>query len=303
MKQTDISILITNYNHSKFITECLDAVFAQSAQAKEVIVIDDASTDGSLSAIGEYRKKQPSVILLRNSTNLGPAKTMNKAIQAATGKYIVLAAADDQVLPGFFEKASAALDQYPEAGICCSTPSMFYDAKPYRYWQTPISYKKNSFFIPPDRIGSYYRHTPLWIPTHASLYRRDLVIQYGALDEELKHICDWYLNCRIALTHGILFIPETFGAFRVSPQSYGATWNRSYRKKIPVYNRLFKKIEQEPKEFQKAFRNSGVLGLITADVLAYLLLRVRFWKYFPSSFYRKALNLLRKISPKKLLAP
>jgi glycosyltransferase involved in cell wall biosynthesis len=296
MKKADISILITNYNHSEFLIECLDAVFSQSVLPKEVIVIDDASTDHSIALIREYQRKRSDLILLQNPTNQGPAKTMNTAIAHASSKYVVLAAADDQVLPGFFEESSQYLDLHPEIGICCSEPSFFEDIKPYSFSSMKICHAKEPSVFSSEQIQKQYLHGPLWIPTHASLYRRDLLLKYGCLQDSLKHLCDWYLNCKIAALHGIAYIPRSFGAFRVSRNSYSASWNRSYQKKITLYKELFLLLAKEPPAFQKIFCKSGMLGLISSDVLFYGLLRPYLWKYLPFAFYRKTRNFLRKVA-------
>lgn len=294
MKVVDISVLVTNYNHAQFLGECLQAILSQSVAAKEIIVIDDASTDNSISIIKEFQKKYPSVILLQSPKNQGPARAMNQAIQAATGEYVVLAAADDKLLPGFFEKAIQAFETYPNAGICCSEPTFFDATNPLKSWRVPISFEKNPAFFSATSISKQLLLSPLWFPTHASLYRRSLLLQYSGLNDGLKHICDWYLNCKIALTHGIIYVPESFGAFRLSTQSYGSRWNRSYRKKMEVYRVLFSLISQETSQYQTAFRQAGALGLISADVLAYVFFRPSLWGYLPFSLFRKTANFFRK---------
>ncbi|MBS0624627.1 MAG: glycosyltransferase family 2 protein [Verrucomicrobia bacterium] len=294
-KSVDVSVLVTNYNHLQYLPECLEAIYNQSTKPVEVIVIDDASTDGSVEWIREYQKTQPGLVLLQNEANQGPAKTMNTAIRAARGKYVVLAAADDRVLPGIFEKGAAALDRHKEVGICCSEPTFFHDQKPYRFFRKSICREKTEVLMPAEKIADIYFKTPLWIPTHASLYRKELLLEYGCLDGALKHLCDWYLNCKIALLHGIVFIPESFGAFRLSAQSYGSTWNRSYRKKIELYKHLFAKLAQEAPSYRKCFLKSGVLGLVSADILIYLLRKPSLWRYFLRAFCRKTMNCLRKL--------
>ncbi|MBF8262510.1 MAG: glycosyltransferase [Parachlamydiales bacterium] len=295
MKQVDISVLITNFNHASFLPECLDAIFSQSVAPKEVILIDDASTDESIPFILEYQKRHPELTLIQNATNQGPANAMNTCITHATGKYIFLCAADDQVLPNSFELGAHYLDLYPEAGICCSIPTMFTNEKPYHFKRVSICHQKQATLIPSDSIKKQFLLTSLWIPTHASLYRRDLVVKYGCLNEGLKHLCDWYLNCKIALLHGIVYVPQSFGAFRVSTQSYSAKWNRLYLKKNMIYRCLFELLSQESASFQKIFSRSGVLGLISSDVFFHLLFQISLWKYIPSAFYRKTCNFFRKI--------
>jgi hypothetical protein len=220
---------------------------------------------------------------------------MNTALAYATNKYVILAAADDQVLSGFFETSAQYLDLHPEIGICCSEPSFFENNKPYLYQRMKISNEKQPATLSAETVRKQYLHGPLWIPTHASLYRRDLLLKYGGLQDSLKHLCDWYLNCKIAALHGIGYIPTSFGAFRVSRTSYSAQWNRSYQKKIALYKQLFSMISQETPEFQKIFCKSGMLGLISSDVLLYGLFRPYLWKYLPRAFYRKTRNCFRKI--------
>jgi len=295
MKRVNISVLITSYNHAHFLSECLDAVFNQSVLPLEVIVIDDASTDQSVDLIHEYQKSHPELILLKNETNQGPAIAMNRAIHHAKGKYIALAASDDQVLPRFFELGASYLDANPEVGICCSNSSMFKNIKPYFFWEFKVSHENHPTFISPIDMKNRILFTSLWIPTNASLYRRDLVLKYGCLDDSLKHLCDWFLNYKIALNHGILYVPHSFGACRLLPQSYGAKWSRSYWRKIEIYQKLFKVLSQEPASFQENFCQAGLLGLISADVLLYLFSHFSLWKYLPRAFYRKTFNLFRKI--------
>lgn len=301
MQQFDVSVLITNYNHSAFLRECLDAVFAQSVSPREVLVIDDASTDNSIALLESYQKKEPRLTVIRNLKNCGPAQAMNRLIQLAKGRYLMLAAADDMLLPGCIEQGALHLEAHPDAGLCCSPTLMFHNHKPYSFVKIPISKLEISHKIDAQKMPSAVLHTRLWIPTNAAMYRRDLVLKYGCLDERLRHLCDWYLNFRIILNHGLVYVPHSFGAFRLLPTSYGAQWNRSFRKKIELYDSLFAILSEEAPDFRAAFRRSGALGLISADVLVYLLRKPSLWKFLPQAFYRKMCNFLRKLS--QSLAP
>ena len=128
------SILVTNYNHGIYLRQCIQAIYSQSIPPLETILVDDASTDNSKEIIHELQKEYPTLRLILNETNIGPANAMNKAILAARGEYIVLAAADDYLLPGLIEEGTKLLDSYPDAAICCSKPSMFHVDKPDSIW-------------------------------------------------------------------------------------------------------------------------------------------------------------------------
>ena len=292
MKVSDTTVLIPNYNHARYLPESLGAIFSQSAIPKEVIVIDDASTDDSVSVIEKYQKCNPQLKLIKNEINQGPVKALNLGLKVATGKYLAFCSADDQVLPGFFEVGSECLDRFPEAGICSSDPSFFRGLK---YTIFSISSYKTPTRIEVDAMEKLFLNTRFWIPSHASLFRKDFVIECGGFEETLHHLADWYLNIKIALRHGVVYAPTSFGAFRLSDQSYGAIWNRSYRKKIAIYSRLTALLSDESEEFRRRFRKSGVLGQISSDFLLYLLFHFSLWKFLPYAFFRKTCNFFRKI--------
>lgn len=293
--EADVTVLMPNYNHAHFLPESLGAIFSQSHIPKEVLIIDDASRDESISVIQQLQKLYPQIRLIQNTLNRGPVISLNIGLQQAQGKYLAFCAADDLVLQGFFEEGAKWLDRYPNAGICCSNPSFFKNEKPYRFKKMVLSRQSNVKEIEPNRIESQFLFSPLWIPSHASLFRKEFVMQCGGFPENLHHISDWYLNIKIAINHGIIHVPTSFGAFRTSSLSYGAIFNRSYRKKASIYRELFKLLSLDPKEVRRMFRRSGALGQISGDVLLYLLLHFRLWPYIPFAFYRKVCNLLRKI--------
>ena len=87
METTQISIVIPNFNGIKFIKECLNSVKNQKISYYEVIIIDNASTDGSV----EYLKHNyPEFILIENKENLGFAAAVNQGIKLSNGEYIFL---------------------------------------------------------------------------------------------------------------------------------------------------------------------------------------------------------------------
>lgn len=83
-----LSVILPNYNHSALLTTACDAIFAQSVQPLEVIIIDDASTDLSLKVITSLQAKYSSIKLIQNQKNVGPVLTINRGIKEAKGTYL-----------------------------------------------------------------------------------------------------------------------------------------------------------------------------------------------------------------------
>lgn len=94
-----ISVIIPSYNVEDYISSCLDSVLNQSYKNIEIICVDDCSSDGTLSILESYVKKNPSIILLRNSSNKGAPYSRNLGMAQAKGEYIQFFDADDLLLP------------------------------------------------------------------------------------------------------------------------------------------------------------------------------------------------------------
>lgn len=94
-----LSVIIVSYNTKELTLKCIKSVLKEKMDL-EVIVVDNASTDGSVDAIEKIKE----VKLLKNSQNSGFAKANNQGIKIACGKYVLLLNSDAQVTPGSLKK-------------------------------------------------------------------------------------------------------------------------------------------------------------------------------------------------------
>lgn len=109
-----LSVIIVNYNVKYFLEQCLCSVFRATQHIDtEVLVVDNHSTDGSL----EYLEPRfPNVKFFSNTTNEGYAVANNRALAAASGKYILFLNPDTIIPEDAFEKCISFLEQHPQAG-------------------------------------------------------------------------------------------------------------------------------------------------------------------------------------------
>jgi glycosyltransferase involved in cell wall biosynthesis/cell division protein FtsL len=100
-----VSVIIPNYNYAKYLKKRIDSILTQTYPVFEIIILDDCSTDDSLSVIEEYIKIFPLQIkLIKNNVNSGNVfKQWEKGIEAAKGDYIWIAETDDLSEPTFLE--------------------------------------------------------------------------------------------------------------------------------------------------------------------------------------------------------
>lgn len=90
-----LSVIIPNYNNERFLQKCLDSVLAQTYSPKEIIVIDDVSTDNSREIIRSYEMKDPRIIGIYLERNGGVSHARNVGLKAATSEYVTTLDADD----------------------------------------------------------------------------------------------------------------------------------------------------------------------------------------------------------------
>lgn len=110
-----ISVVIVSWNAKSYLLQCLESVLRQVPPDQlEVIVVDNASSDGSPDAV---RDNYPSVNLICNSGNDGFAKGNNIGISRSTGDYLFLINSDVVVSEGCFEKLIQHMDEHPQVGM------------------------------------------------------------------------------------------------------------------------------------------------------------------------------------------
>lgn len=99
-----VSIITPNYNGVNYLGQAIESVINQTWADWEMIIIDDCSTDQSVSLIEHYRMKEPRIKLLFSQKNAGPANARNIGIYHARGQYIAFLDSDDIWLPQKLEK-------------------------------------------------------------------------------------------------------------------------------------------------------------------------------------------------------
>src|ERR1700687_4689610 len=115
-----ISVVIPNFNHAERLPRSLRAMLRQVPAPDEIIVVDDASTDGSIGVIETFQRDYETIRLVRHASNRGAPAALNTGLAAAKGEFVYFGAADDFVLPDFFSAALAALKAFPDAAYFCA---------------------------------------------------------------------------------------------------------------------------------------------------------------------------------------
>ncbi len=111
----DLSVIIVTWNGKEHVERCLEALrIYLSSDGVEIIVVDNASRDGTLETI---ERRYPTVVLIRNETNVGFARANNIGMMKASGKYLALINSDVRVLPNCLEELVAFMERNPDIGL------------------------------------------------------------------------------------------------------------------------------------------------------------------------------------------
>lgn len=218
----DISVVIVGWNAKHYLELCLDSLAkAPPRRAMEVLVVDNASTDGSAEMI---EAKFPWVKLIKSGENLGFAKGNNVAIRQCQGRYIALVNPDVIVFPGCLDALADFLDQNPKVGNVgprVFNPDMSMQSTCRRFptlWNnfcttsrlellfkgSPFFAGEHMFYFPHDRtlavdviVGCF------------NMVRRETFEKVGLLDEGLFMYGDDVDWCRRARNAGweVMFFP------------------------------------------------------------------------------------------------
>ncbi|MBS1701690.1 MAG: glycosyltransferase [Armatimonadetes bacterium] len=202
-----VSILLTCYNHKKFIPVALDSIRAQTFTDYEIIALDDGSTDGTR----EWLADQTGIRVVFNEQNLGTYGTLNKGLDYATGEYIAVFNDDDVWMPTKLEKQVALLDSNPKVGLV-HTEGEFIDGEGNIMEGEPLGFKFPRFETGDILLDLVYENKVI---ASAALFRRSIVDEIGGFNEFYFGSGDWEMWFRIAERYDVGCVNEKLSQYRV----------------------------------------------------------------------------------------
>jgi glycosyltransferase involved in cell wall biosynthesis len=183
-----VTVICLCYNQGAFVEEALFSVINQTYQVLELIVVDDASSDHSISVIQEFIKKHPHIQFISNEQNLGNCRAFNKALAYARGKYIIDLAADDVLLDTRIEKQVNVFEKLEASYGVIFTNAIYINEES----------QVVSYHYPVDRQGHTRRQVPAgdvyeavlrqyFICTPTMMMRKSVLDELGGYDENLSY--------------------------------------------------------------------------------------------------------------------
>ena len=214
--QPRIAVVTPCYNSERFVTATVASVAAQTVPAAH-IVVDDGSTDRSLSVLRELETRHPGLCVIEQS-NAGVAAARKAGYRAAgDAEYLLFLDADDVLHPAMIEVMVSYLDANPSVGLAYCHPQLIDEngipllepqRLPRRYGPGRLLARRIPDDDPKTPLGAVLTLTAMIIPSLAVM-RRSAYELSGGWDEHLDQYCeDTDLFARIALASEIHFVPR-----------------------------------------------------------------------------------------------
>lgn len=209
----DVSVVVVSYNTAALLRQCLRSILADPGPSREVLVVDNASTDGSPQMVAD---EFPDVRLITNAGNVGFSRANNQALERSSGRYACLLNSDAELRPGCLAAMVAYLDAHPRVGVlgprlvyADGTPqpsrrrfptlaTAFVESTILQRWWPGADVLRRYYLsdVPDDRPQEVD-----WVTGACLMVRREAMAQVGLLDERFfmySEELDWCRRIKAA---------------------------------------------------------------------------------------------------------
>lgn len=247
------SIIVPLYNKASYVRKALDSIVSQTFKDWELVIVDDGSTDNSLTMVQEYIESErmselvKERIIILSQKNAGVAAARNRGVAASHGECVCFLDADDWWEPTFLEEMDRLIAEYPDAGLYASNYIYYKPGKTHVALHLPRGYIN----YPEAYLQS--GSMPVW--TGATCMPRKVFDEMGGFPFGIKLGEDFLLWAKTALHYPVAFSEKPLAYYNNDvPASLRATRNLH----APKYHMLFnlgpleREIEQSTTDQQSA---------------------------------------------------
>lgn len=259
-----VSILLTCYNHIKYLPIAFQSILDQTFQDFEIIALDDGSTDGTRQWLES--QNHPRLKLIFNESNLGTYGTLNVGLKAAQGELIAVFNDDDVWLPTKLEQQIALLDSNPKIGLV-HTDGYFIDGEGQERHDSPLGFDFPRTETGDILLALIYANS---IIASAVLARRECFDQLGGFNADYFGSGDWEMWYRIAEHWHVGYLADPLTLYRVHGANASHKLDRIWRDDLKLRTWISPRIDSYTDRFPESeltkarAHNFACLGTVQA---------------------------------------
>lgn len=204
------TVVIPCYNYGHFLPQAVASALDQDGVDAEVIVVDDASPDGSVQVARRLAATDPRIRVIEHATNARHIRTYNDGLREATGDYVVLLSADDALAPNAITRAAAVMEADSAVGLVYGPVRVFDDVLP----DEPVQEPRQWVTWPGREWASRLCASGInVIRSPEAIVRGSLLQKVGLYDPAHPHAGDLQMWLRIAAVADVAYLPGTIQAY------------------------------------------------------------------------------------------
>lgn len=219
-----VSVICLCYNQSTWVEEAVTSVLHQTYPNIQLIVIDDASTDDSLSKIRQLKETHPSIEIILLDKNQGNCRAFNLGLKLATGDYIIDFAADDVMISNRIEEQINFFKTLDESYGVIFTDAEYINAKG-EFIRMHYDYLKKKKLIVKIPEGDVYRDvvSRYFISSPTMMIKKEVLDLLGGYDETLTYE-DFDFWVRSSRQYKYAFLNKSLTKVRRTENSMSTGW-------------------------------------------------------------------------------
>jgi len=200
------------YNGENYIAGAIKSILNQSFRDFELIIVDDASTDGTWKVAKSYKSKDRRIVLLKNEINIGSSRTMTIALRLSRGRYVAVMDNDDYSYPNRLKKQFDFLEKNTGVGVIGGSIKIISEDGTY--------VGKRKYHLQDSAIRKHiFRFSPFAHPS--VMFRKSVLDKVGYYNTKYAPADDYELYFRIGAVSELANLPEVLVTYRA--QTYSIT--------------------------------------------------------------------------------
>ncbi|MFK4577992.1 glycosyltransferase [Bradyrhizobium ottawaense] len=205
-----VDIVIPCYNYGRFLEPCVSSILSQSISDLRVLIIDDASSDNSLSVARKLAQSDARVTLRAHSRNQGHINTYNEGIAWASSEYFLLLSADDLLVPGALRRATEIMDRNSDVVLTYGECILWFEDLPF----PTIASNERYSWVRQDLIKNMCAAAINFVPAATAIARTRTQKAIGGYRTSLPHSGDMEMWLRFAAHGTVARIDAVQGIYR-----------------------------------------------------------------------------------------